>query len=220
MIVHMSGLGEEQFLNTVMGEYAELLMCKDMKPLIRQGVRRIQELAFTPIYPLKKKLLTAPDTPRPRYRPRHLRDEDALSHEEAERLREIHALGLANRWTRDQRNEYDDLVNKRDRAWNVIWERERLAFEAVVRQREEMEQTQEREWDAPQPEVQVDNPPALDFNRLIFRVNNTWAAGLVEPVRFNEVRNPVNLRIEAAPEVAVGQWVIDDVEVTGERDEL
>jgi hypothetical protein len=228
MIVHMSGLGEEQFLNAVMGEYAEQLMCKDMKTLIRQGVRRVQELAFTPIYPLKKKLLTTLEPRTPRYRPRQLSAEDVLDAIELARYNELHALGINFRWTREQRAEWDQLRAEIDRRFQVIWEQERVAFEERVRREEERRAQEEQDWDADQPEFEPtpDEPEAPRPARLNFDIIErliaanpghqlyTWA--LPAP---DTTEGPIRMRVpRARPDVP--QWVVEEVTTTPERNDF
>lgn len=51
--------GEISFLNTVFGkDLAKVLMCKDAAELMREGVRRIQDIAYSKLVPKKKSDLT------------------------------------------------------------------------------------------------------------------------------------------------------------------
>lgn len=50
-----SQTGEHRFLEEIMGDYSEILQCPKMGRLIREGVWRVQELAFTPVKDVTKK---------------------------------------------------------------------------------------------------------------------------------------------------------------------
>ena len=50
-----SQTGESKFLEEIMGDYAEVLQCPQMRRMIREGVWRIQELAYTPVRDITKK---------------------------------------------------------------------------------------------------------------------------------------------------------------------
>lgn len=50
-----SQTGEHRFLEEIMGDYSEVLQCPKMGRLIREGVWRVQELAFTPVKDVTKK---------------------------------------------------------------------------------------------------------------------------------------------------------------------
>ena len=54
IVTTLSQKGETQFLSSIMGEYAKELYVPGMNSSIRNGARRIQEIAYLPIKEKKK----------------------------------------------------------------------------------------------------------------------------------------------------------------------
>jgi hypothetical protein len=130
IITSLSAQGDEAFLNNIMGQYAEVLHCKNEGQLIREGVRRIQELAFTPIKDVKKKeLINVAPPPKRRYIPKAYAEEELFDNEEE--VREWRRLINTGEFTDEDYKIYDGLHVKRQAKLKVLRDIDKAKWEAA-----------------------------------------------------------------------------------------